>query len=142
MWVEVKIKTLTLVAGPGRVNENRWCASRAGRLIDQVRHSWYSYFHPENRPMKFSAAVVFTIICVLVASFVLADGGAPKAKTRCVPSAPSVKPFLAYVEDGLALALDVPLAMLSPIFCPILAPIIDRLGPSDARSYHRSGTRR
>jgi len=92
--------------------------------------------------MKFSAAVVFSIICVLVTSLVLANGGAPKAKTRCVPSAPSGKPFLAYVEDGLALALDIPLAMLSPICCPILAPIIDRLDPWDARSYRRSGPRR
>jgi hypothetical protein len=37
------------------------------------------------------------------------------------------KPFLEYVEDGLALALDVPLAILSPLTCPIVAPIMDRL---------------
>ena len=92
--------------------------------------------------MRFSAAVVFTIICVLVTSLVLANGGAPKVKTKCVPSVPSGKPFLAYIEDGLAAVLDIPLAMLSPICCPILAPIIDRLTPSEPRAYHRSRSRR
>ncbi|GEM_PF-1940019 len=54
-----------------------------------------------------------------------------------------LKPFgiephvMRWVEDGLALVLDIPLALLSPITCPIVTPIMDKLDPVERRSFHR-----
>ncbi len=53
----------------------------------------------------------------------------------CLPTCTVRKPVLESVEDGLALLLDVPLALLSPITCPILSPIMDRLDEPQNRSY-------
>jgi hypothetical protein len=44
------------------------------------------------------------------------------------------KPCLEALEDCLAYALDIPLAMLSPITCPIIGPILDALDPVDDQS--------
>lgn len=46
--------------------------------------------------------------------------------TPCIPVCEGRKPMLEYLEDGLALVLDVPLALLSPITCPIISPLMDR----------------
>ena len=90
------------------------------------------------------------LLVILVASSVAANGarksGAttytitipPSAATvgnRCLPACQPRKPILEYVEDGVALVLDVPLALLSPITCPIIAPVMDRINGSDSRSY-------
>lgn len=56
-------------------------------------------------------------------------------KCQMVCKAP--KPFLASVEDGLAYLLDLPLAILSPITCPIVSPVLDRLDPVKERTYRR-----
>jgi hypothetical protein len=56
-------------------------------------------------------------------------------KCQVVCKAP--KPFLACLEDGLAYLLDVPLAILSPITCPIVSPVLDRLDPVKERTYRR-----
>lgn len=56
-----------------------------------------------------------------------------KAKCRVVPKAP--KPALEVIEDGLAYLLDIPLAILSPITCPIMAPIMDEIDSSPDRYY-------
>jgi hypothetical protein len=55
------------------------------------------------------------------------------AKCQMVCKAP--KPVLAILEDGLAYALDLPLALLSPITCPIVRPIMDRVDPVEKRTY-------
>ena len=52
------------------------------------------------------------------------------------------KPILEYVADGLAYALDIPLAILSPITCPIVSPIIDRVDSDRDRTYSRHSSRR
>lgn len=57
------------------------------------------------------------------------------AKCQMVCKAP--KPALAILEDGLAYVLDVPLAILSPITCPIVRPILDRVDPVEKRTYRR-----
>ncbi len=54
---------------------------------------------------------------------------------KCQMVCKGEKPILAYLEDGLAYALDLPLAILSPITCPIVAPVLDRLDPVEARTY-------
>ena len=59
-----------------------------------------------------------------------------EAKCRTVCKAP--KPALEVLEDGLAYLLDIPLAMLSPITCPIVAPIMEELDTSPNRYYSRA----
>ena len=56
-----------------------------------------------------------------------------KAKCRVISRAP--KPALEMLEDGLAYLLDIPLAILSPITCPIVAPIMDEIDSSPDRYY-------
>jgi hypothetical protein len=46
------------------------------------------------------------------------------------------KPFLEYVADGLAYALDIPLAILSPVTCPIVAPVLRRIDSDGDRVYY------
>jgi len=52
------------------------------------------------------------------------------------------KPILEYVEAGLAYALDIPLAILSPITCPIVAPVLHRIDSDGDRMYSRRKARR
>jgi hypothetical protein len=56
-------------------------------------------------------------------------------KYKCVMVCRSEKPALEVLEDGLAYALDVPLALLSPITCPIVTPLMDRLDSDPDRYY-------
>jgi hypothetical protein len=58
---------------------------------------------------------------------------------RSVRKAP--KPFMEAVEDGVAYVFDIPLAMLSPLMCPIVAPIMEKIDSSPDREFYRS-TRR
>jgi hypothetical protein len=57
---------------------------------------------------------------------------------KCQMVCKGPKPVLAYLEDGLAYALDLPLAILSPLACPIISPVLDRLDPVEKRSYIRA----
>jgi len=59
------------------------------------------------------------------------------AKNKCTVVCKGPKPFLEYIEAGLAYALDIPLAILSPITCPIVSPIMNKLDSNGGRSYHR-----
>ena len=52
------------------------------------------------------------------------------------------KPFSEYVADGLAYALDIPLAILSPLTCPIVAPILHRVDSDSDRVYSGRKARR
>lgn len=47
------------------------------------------------------------------------------AKEKCQVICKAPKPILEIMEDGLAYALDIPLAILSPITCPIVSAILD-----------------
>jgi hypothetical protein len=58
---------------------------------------------------------------------------------RTIRKAP--KPFMEAVEDGVAYVLDIPLAMLSPLMCPIVAPIMEKIDSGPDREFYRS-TRR
>jgi hypothetical protein len=58
-------------------------------------------------------------------------------KNKCQVVCKAPKPALEILEDGLAYLLDIPLAILSPITCPIVSPILDRLDPVEERSFPR-----
>ena len=99
-----------------------------------------------------AAIMVVGFIC-FVASSAFADGapgGTTKsgtitvynAKERCQVVCKAPKPFLERVEDGLAYALDIPLAILSPITCPIVSPLLDKFDPVENRSYARTPSRK
>lgn len=102
-------------------------------------------------------AGIVLLLALLVASSVTANGvrysgpttyriavppSAAPVGSRCLPLCEGRKPLLEYVEDGVALVLDLPLALLSPITCPILSPVMDRLDGSDYRSYDQCLRRR
>ncbi|MBI5250793.1 MAG: hypothetical protein HY912_14980 [Desulfomonile tiedjei] len=90
----------------------------------------------------FAAAVIIVFAC----SYANANGGTVAAnrtitvyntKNKCQVVCKAPKPALAILEDGLAYLLDIPLAILSPITCPIVSPILDKIDPVEARSFPR-----
>jgi hypothetical protein len=85
---------------------------------------------------------VVALIILLLAASAFANGVTAKGKVKGVPVCEVRKPFLEYVEDGLALVLDIPLALLSPLCGPIISPIINKLDPVEKRSYSHYGSRR
>ncbi len=99
------------------------------------------------------AAVMAVGLICFVASSAFADG-APGGRTKsrtvtvydskagCQVICKAPKPFLERVEDGLAYALDIPLAILSPITCPIVSPLLDKFDPVENRSYARTPSRK
>ncbi len=58
-------------------------------------------------------------------------------KHKCQMICKAPKPALEILEDGLAYLVDLPLALLSPITCPIFAPVRDYIDPVEKRSYRR-----
>ncbi len=56
-------------------------------------------------------------------------------KYQCVMVCKGEKPALETLEDGLAYALDIPLALLSPITAPVMYPILDKYDSSPDRTY-------
>jgi hypothetical protein len=51
------------------------------------------------------------------------------------------RPVSEYIEDGVALVFDLPLALMSPILCPIVGPIMDAVDPVENRSFHHKRRR-
>lgn len=98
-----------------------------------------------------TAVVIAGLVC-FVASVALADNtsGTTKArkvtvynaKDKCQVICKAPKPFLERIEAGLAYALDIPLAILSPITCPILSPLLDKFDPVENRSYARTSSKK
>jgi hypothetical protein len=66
-------------------------------------------------------------------------GSDPEISLVCRTVRKAPKPFLEAVEDGIAYVLDIPLAMLSPFTCPIVAPILEKLDSGPNRQYDRCG---
>jgi hypothetical protein len=60
-------------------------------------------------------------------------------KYKCQMVCQGNRPFLETLETGVAYALDIPLAILSPITCPIIRPVMDRIAP--APEYRRKSRR-
>lgn len=104
----------------------------------------------------FTGILVPIIAAVLLAGSAFANGASgPAAKSirktvissydrvhKCRVVCKGSKPILEYVEDGLAYALDIPLAILSPITCPIVAPIMRTVDSDRDRTYARYPSRR
>jgi hypothetical protein len=60
------------------------------------------------------------------------------AREKCQVVCRAPKPFLAILEDGLAYALDIPLAMLSPITCPVISSFLDESDSGSRRNRRLS----
>ena len=56
---------------------------------------------------------------------------------QCVMVCQGERPALETLETGLAYLLDIPLAMLSPITCPIVTPILEKYDSGPDRSYYK-----
>jgi len=61
------------------------------------------------------------------------------AKYQCVMVCKGEKPALEVLEDGLAYALDIPLALLSPITTPVVYPILYKYDSGPDRTYYGRG---
>ncbi|HMK36954.1 MAG TPA: hypothetical protein VK463_17905 [Desulfomonilaceae bacterium] len=95
--------------------------------------------------MRMKEALAAAAIVVFCASLVFGNGvdsSAEKtgryvlynAKDRCQVVCKGDTPILEMLESGLAYLLDVPLAILSPIACPIVKPVMDKIDPIQGRS--------
>ncbi len=58
-------------------------------------------------------------------------------KYKCVMVCKGDKPILETLEDGLAYALDIPLALLSPITSPVVSPLLEKFDSGPDRTYYR-----
>lgn len=103
------------------------------------------------------ATLMASLMVALLTGFALANGVDVKTKRRTISLSKvhriSVngnpiracevrKPISEYAEDGLALIFDIPLAMLSPITCPVVSRILDVVDPVENRSYQSYGRKR
>jgi hypothetical protein len=61
---------------------------------------------------------------------------------QCVMLSKAPKPALELLEDGLAFALDVPFALLSPITSPIAAALLEKYDSGPDRTYDGRRARR
>ncbi len=64
------------------------------------------------------------------------------AKEKCYMVCKAPKPALEILEDGLAYVLDIPLAIISPITCPVVRPVLDRFDSDESRTYKTVKVRR
>ena len=104
--------------------------------------------------MKASTATVMVVALIFsITSFALADGVSSLTKkgrivttynsrARCQVICKGSTPFLERIENALAYTLDIPLAILSPITCPVVSPLLDKIDPVENRSYARTPRKR
>jgi hypothetical protein len=107
----------------------------------------------------FAGILVPVVAAVLIAAPVYANGSSVSPMSPAKPIGKIVvssydrthkcrvvckgsKPLSEYVADGLAYALDIPLAILSPLTCPIVAPILHRVDSDGDRMYSGRKARR
>ena len=87
--------------------------------------------------------LVFALLTTIIASTAWANGGSYRGKGHSITLRNTYyphtyKPVGEYIEDGIALVLDLPLALMSPILCPVVGPIMDAVDPVENRSFPRS----
>ncbi len=90
------------------------------------------------RPALVAAVLVALLIAPAFGNGVAYEGAARQTYTLKATDTPVCKvrkPYLEYVEDGLAAIFDVPFALLSPICCPVVTPVIDWLDREEDRKY-------
>ncbi len=56
---------------------------------------------------------------------------------QCVMVCQGDRPAMETLETGLAYLLDIPLAIISPITCPIVTPILEKYDSGPERSYYK-----
>ena len=59
-------------------------------------------------------------------------------KHQCVMVCPGERSALETLETGLAYLLDIPLALVSPIPCPVVAPLMEKYDSGPDRAYYRT----
>ncbi|MGB6064974.1 MAG: hypothetical protein WBG50_09200 [Desulfomonilaceae bacterium] len=100
-----------------------------------------------------TATVMVVALIFFITSLALADGVASltrrghvvttyNSREKCQVICTAPTPFLERVENALAYTLDIPLAILSPITCPVVSPLLDRIDPVENRSYARTPRKR
>jgi len=77
------------------------------------------------------AVALVSALCLLLSTAAFARDCPRPAPVNCIPVCEGKKPVAEYLEDALALALDVPLALLSPITIHVLSPLVKKLGRYD-----------
>jgi hypothetical protein len=92
------------------------------------------------RVLKEILAAIALVVLVASLTFAKEPGRYTvyNAKDKCQVVCKGDRPILEVIEAGLAYALDLPLAILSPIACPIVRPVMDKIDPIEERSYRRS----
>jgi hypothetical protein len=58
---------------------------------------------------------------------------------NCVMVCPGERSALETLETGIAYLLDIPLALVSPITCPIVAPLMEKYDSGPDRTYCKPG---
>jgi hypothetical protein len=128
---------------------------KSGLHVDFGINSWYNIIKlsvnmkgvDSMRILK--EVLAAAALVVLVTSLTFAgrlEGSAGKSgrytvydsKNKCQVVCQGERSFFETLESGLAYVLDVPLAILSPIACPIIKPVMDRIDPVEERSYRAS----
>lgn len=95
--------------------------------------------------MRMWQLVSVTVAVVLILSpLAEANGKSGSARTgasaydaslECKQVYKGRKPVCDVIEDGLAYILDIPLAMLSPVTCPIVAPLREWWDSDGSKTY-------
>jgi hypothetical protein len=85
--------------------------------------------------------LLISLITIIAAPTTWANGGSYRAKSHSITLRNTYyphtfRPVSEYIEDGVALVFDLPLALMSPILCPVVGPIMDAIDPVENRSYH------
>jgi hypothetical protein len=86
--------------------------------------------------------LVAATLAVLTVSPGLCERDSYETMEQCRAACRVKTPVLEVVEDGLALLFDLPLALTSPITCPIVSRVMDDGKDSDSRRYYRSRPRK
>ncbi len=56
---------------------------------------------------------------------------------QCVMVCQGERPALETLETGLAYLLDIPLALISPVTCPIVTPLLEKYDSGPDRTYYK-----
>ncbi len=57
-------------------------------------------------------------------------------KYQCIMVCKGQRPALEALEDGLAYALDIPLALISPVTAPVVSSLLDKYDTNPDRTYY------
>ncbi|MDD3471745.1 MAG: hypothetical protein PHS86_03090 [Syntrophaceae bacterium] len=97
--------------------------------------------------MKTLKVFLFSIICLVLFVPVADAARTEKISTtpktvynkqyQCVMVCQGERPALETLETGLAYLLDIPLALISPITCPVVTPLLEKYDSGPDRTYYK-----